>query len=165
MRKTMIASAAALAAGLGAPANGDARGIQTVRALAEGNGPDLAAAVALIEKINTEFTSFKDAHAEQMKELKAGKDDPLTAEKLTKIDASMAESQSAIDKLNEQFAAMETAGPRAEGDDRSPEERLERRRVFDFFRAAVVAFRARACGFHRRELLVELVDSRLRLRH
>lgn len=132
MRTAMIASAAALAAGLGAPANGEARGIQKMRADAAGNGPDLAAAVALIEKINTEFTSFKEAHAEQMTELKAGKDDPLTAEKLTKIDASMAESQAAIDKLNEQFAAMDTAGTRAEGDDRTPEE-IEYSATFETF--------------------------------
>jgi len=67
-------------------------------------GGDLA---AMITGINKDFETFKATMEEKNKELKAGFDDIVTTEKMTRIDTSLGEMQAAIDQANTSLAAIQ----------------------------------------------------------
>jgi HK97 family phage major capsid protein len=66
---------------------------------------DPADPTAAIEKIGTAFEEFRKSHDEQIKELKEGKDDPVLAERLSKIEKSLDTAQEAKSALEVSIAA------------------------------------------------------------
>jgi HK97 family phage major capsid protein len=61
--------------------------------------------IAAIEKLGTAFEAFKTSHAEQIKELKEGKADPVLTERLGKIEKSLDSAQEAKNALEASIAA------------------------------------------------------------
>lgn len=57
-----------------------------------------------IEALATAFEAFKETHTAQIDEIKAGKTDVVTADKLTKIEADLDKLQEAIESVNLQAA-------------------------------------------------------------
>lgn len=86
------------------PARLSARGLIAVRADATG---DVA---KLITALNQDFSDFKATLEEKDKELAKKFDDVVTTEKLDRINASVGDLQSAVDKVNAQIAAFEMGG-------------------------------------------------------
>lgn len=68
------------------------RGLVAVRAKAEPKTP------ASIEDLAVAFEAFKDAHTQQLNEIKAGKTDVLTTDKLETINTALSELQAAVDE-------------------------------------------------------------------
>ncbi len=68
-----------------------ASGLLAVRA--EAKKPDS------IEALATAFEAFKTTHTDQLNEIKAGKTDVVTNEKLTKIEAELDTLQAAIESV------------------------------------------------------------------
>ncbi|WP_347311372.1 phage major capsid protein [Defluviimonas sp. SAOS-178_SWC] len=75
------------------------RGIVAVRADATGD------IKALIEKVNGDFSTFKETIEAKNKEVLAKFDDVVTTEKLEKLNASLSETQAEIDKINVKITA------------------------------------------------------------
>ncbi|WP_416463196.1 phage major capsid protein [Sphingomonas sp. VDB2] len=65
---------------------------------------------ASIAELATAFEAFKATHTQQLDEIKAGKTDVLTTDKLEKINASLDEITSAIDDQAKQIAAVKLNG-------------------------------------------------------
>ncbi|WP_206379293.1 phage major capsid protein [Sphingobium yanoikuyae] len=80
------------------------RGLIAVRAEAQPKTP------ASIAELATAFEAFKTAHTQQLDEIKAGKVDVLTTEKLDKINASLDEITAAVDDQAKQIAAVKLNG-------------------------------------------------------
>lgn len=80
------------------------RGLIAVRAEAQPKTP------ASIAELAVAFEAFKSTHTQQLDEIKAGKTDVLTADKLEKINASLDEITSAIDDQAKQIAAVKLNG-------------------------------------------------------
>src|SRR4051812_42330588 len=70
------------------------RGLIAVRAEAKPAKPDS------IEALATAFEAFKETHTASLDEIKAGKTDVVTTEKLTKIEADLDKLQEAVEKVN-----------------------------------------------------------------
>lgn len=70
------------------------RGLIAVRAEAAPKKPDS------IEALATAFEAFKQTHTVSIEEIKAGKTDVVTTEKLTKIEADLDKLQEAVEKVN-----------------------------------------------------------------
>lgn len=68
------------------------RGLIAVRAEAQPKK------IASIEELGTAFEAFKATHTAQLDEIKAGKTDVITTEKLEKINAALTELQTAVDE-------------------------------------------------------------------
>lgn len=86
------------------PAQVSARGLLSVRADASGEVSKLIAA------LNQDFSEFKATLEAKDKEMAARFDDVVTTEKLDRINASVGDLQSAVDKVNAQMAAIEMGG-------------------------------------------------------
>ncbi len=56
--------------------------------------------IASIEDLNVAFEAFKTTHTEQIDEIKAGKTDVVTTDKLTKIEGDLDKLQAAIESVN-----------------------------------------------------------------
>lgn len=80
------------------------RGLIAVRAESQPKPP------ASIAELATAFEAFKTAHTQQLDEIKAGKADVLTTEKLDKINASLDEITAAVDDQAKQIAAVKLNG-------------------------------------------------------
>lgn len=89
--KTMTALRSTTAAG---------RGLIAVRAEAQPKTP------ANIGELATLFEAFKATHAQQIEEIKAGKTDVLTTDKLTELNGKLGEMQAALDQQATITAAM-----------------------------------------------------------
>jgi len=70
------------------------RGLIAVRAEAQAKKPDS------IEALGIAFEAFKDAHTASINEIKAGKTDVVTTEKLGKIEADLDKLQAAVESVN-----------------------------------------------------------------
>jgi HK97 family phage major capsid protein len=70
------------------------RGLIAVRAEAQPKKPDS------IEALATAFEAFKTKHTEQLTDIKAGKTDVVTTEKLGKIEAELDKLQAAVESVN-----------------------------------------------------------------
>jgi len=70
------------------------RGLIAVRAEAQPNKP------ASIEALAVAFEAFKESHTASLEEIKAGKADVVTAEKVTRIEADLDKLQEAVEKVN-----------------------------------------------------------------
>jgi HK97 family phage major capsid protein len=53
----------------------------------------------LFEKLNTDWETFKEAHTQQLEELKTGKADAVLAEKVDRINGAISDTQDKMDKL------------------------------------------------------------------
>ena len=80
------------------------RGLIAVRAEAQPKAP------ASIAELAVAFEAFKKVHTDQLEEIKAGKTDVLTTEKLEKVNASLDEITSALDDQAKQIAAVKLNG-------------------------------------------------------
>jgi len=69
-----------------------------------------ARAPASIAELATAFEAFKTTHTQQLEEIKAGKTDVITTDKLEKINASLDEITAAIDDQAKQIAAAKLNG-------------------------------------------------------
>jgi len=94
------------------------RGLVAVRAEAQPTAP------TSIEGLATAFEAFKSAHTEQLEEVKKGKADVVTAEKVDRINADLGEIQAALDKMNLAIAARDLGS--ADSGASTPEERQYR---------------------------------------
>jgi HK97 family phage major capsid protein len=70
------------------------RGLVAVRAEAQPKK------IASIEDLNVAFEAFKKTHTDQIDEIKAGKTDVVTTEKLSKIEANLDKLQETIESVN-----------------------------------------------------------------
>ncbi|MAW99530.1 MAG: phage major capsid protein [Sphingomonas sp.] len=86
------------------------RGLVAVRAEAQTKKP------ASIDDLATAFEAFKDTHTQQLDEIKAGKTDVLTTDKLEKINAALTELQSAVDEQAKINAAAKLGNDAVIGD-------------------------------------------------
>jgi len=89
-----------------------ASGLLAVRAEAQPRKPDS------IEALATAFEAFKTTHTAQLDEIKAGKTDVVTAEKLGKIEADLDKLQAAVESVN---LAAQLGGDRGSDKPRDPE--------------------------------------------
>jgi HK97 family phage major capsid protein len=80
-----------------------ARGIMFARA-------DAGNPTQMLESLQKAFAAFKDAHAEQLKNVEKRFDDVVTREKLDRVNATVGELQAAIDETNARMAAGALAG-------------------------------------------------------
>jgi len=80
------------------------RGLIAVRAEAQPKTP------ASIAELAVAFEAFKSIHTNQLEEIKAGKTDVLTTEKLDKVNASLDEITSALDAQAKEIAAVKLNG-------------------------------------------------------
>ena len=80
------------------------RGLIAVRAEAQPKTP------ASIAELAVAFEAFKSIHTSQLDEIKAGKTDVLTTEKLDKVNASLDEITSALDAQAKEIAAVKLNG-------------------------------------------------------
>lgn len=71
---------------------------------------------AMIERFNNTFEEFKNANDARIKAIENGKSDPLQAEKVDKINASLSDVQAEITRIMEKFAANDLAGSGASAD-------------------------------------------------
>lgn len=70
------------------------RGLIAVRAEAQPKK------IGTIDDLNTAFEAFKKTHTDQLDEIKAGKTDVVTTDKLTKIEGELDKLQAAIESVN-----------------------------------------------------------------
>ena len=70
------------------------RGLIAVRAEAQPKKPDS------IEALATAFEAFKSTHTAQLDEIKAGKTDVVTSDKLTRIESDLDKLQAAVESVN-----------------------------------------------------------------
>lgn len=71
---------------------------------------------AMIETFNKTFETFKNENDARIKALESGKNDPVQAEKVEKINASLTDVQAEITRIMEKFAANDLAGGGASAD-------------------------------------------------
>ena len=110
------------------------RGLMMVRAEA---APGIAEVKALIENVNMAFAEFKAANEQRLAEIeKRGAPDPVTAQKVEKLEAAVAEAQKAVDDANRRMAAL-TVGGAQPGD--TPEARQHREAFAGFLRGRIEA--------------------------
>lgn len=81
------------------------RGLIAVRAEVQPKKP------ATFEELAVAFVAFKDAHTQELGEIKAGKTDVLTTDKLTAINSTLDELKAAIDEQARIAAAAKLGGP------------------------------------------------------
>ncbi|TDW21063.1 HK97 family phage major capsid protein [Rhizobium azibense] len=87
------------------------RGVSALGVKAE--TPEVA---AMIERFNKTFSDFKAENDTRLQELKNGLNDPLQAEKVNKINASLDEVRAEITRIMEKVAANELSGSGASAD-------------------------------------------------
>tara|TARA_R110002072_G_scaffold38314_4_gene110906 strand:+ start:13583 stop:14878 length:1296 start_codon:yes stop_codon:yes gene_type:complete len=116
MTKILALSALAAATSLASP------GLIGVRAETAPANPKPPASIA---ELATAFEAFKDAHTTQLNEIKAGKTDVLTTEKLETINASITELQTAIDDQAKIVAAAKLGDGAVIGDLKGDPEYVE----------------------------------------
>ena len=80
------------------------RGLLAVRAEAQPKKPDS------IEALATAWETFKAFHTEQLDELKTGKADALTAQKVEAVDREVTRMQGVIDEMGREIAASKLGG-------------------------------------------------------
>jgi len=112
-----------------------ARGLMSVRA----EGPQgLAEIKALIEGINRTFDEFKAANNARIEAMeKKGAPDPLLAEKVEKINASLSAQQAALDEANKKMASLTLGG--GPGTTETPEAREHRDAFHSWMRGRIEA--------------------------
>ncbi len=71
---------------------------------------------AMMERFNSTFEEFKNSNDARLKAIEAGKNDPVQAEKVERINASLSEVQAEIGRMMEKFAANDLAGSGASAD-------------------------------------------------
>ena len=91
-------------------------GLVSVRAEGPATTPATPKALASIPELATAFEAFKIAHTEQLDEIKAGKTDVLTTEKLDTINAALTELQTAVDDQAKIVAAAKLGDGAVIGD-------------------------------------------------
>lgn len=110
MRKNPTAGAVALAGLPSGPRLDSKRGLLAMRAE--------ASPMAAIEALNRAFEEFKASQDQKIAELRKGFDDVVQTEKVDRINADVAELQTAIDDLGRTLAAAQLGG--GAGDDVDP---------------------------------------------
>lgn len=99
------------------------RGLLSVRA--DATPPAAAQFAASIEAVNAAFAEFRATNDRRIAEIeKKGTADPVTLEKLAKVEASLAEHQAALDDANRKLAAVTVGGGGGSGE--TPEQRQHR---------------------------------------
>lgn len=78
------------------------RGVSAVRA--DGADPKI-----ILEQLNKAFAEFKTANDDRLKQLEKGREDFVTAEKVARIDASIAELQTALNESAQRVSALQLA--------------------------------------------------------
>jgi HK97 family phage major capsid protein len=71
---------------------------------------------AMLETFNKTFAEFKTANDDRLKAIEAGKNDPVQAEKVDKINNALTDVQAEIGRIMEKFAASDLAGSGASAD-------------------------------------------------
>lgn len=71
---------------------------------------------AMMERFNQTFEEFKNSNDARIKAIENGKPDPLQAEKVERINASLNDVQAEITRIMEKFAANDLAGGGASAD-------------------------------------------------
>lgn len=86
-----------------------ARGLLAVRAEAQAKPP------VTLEALGSAWEQFKAAHTQQLEDIKAGKTDVVTTDKVEQINTAVTAMQTTIDEMGRQFAASKLGG--ADGKD------------------------------------------------
>jgi HK97 family phage major capsid protein len=108
-----------------------------VAARADAGAPGAAEIKALVEGVNRAFEEFKATNDKRLAEIeKKGAADPVTAEKLEKLNAAILEQQKALDEANTRMASLQLGG--GGGDGLNPEARQQREEFRAFLRRGTI---------------------------
>jgi HK97 family phage major capsid protein len=117
------------------------RGIGALRA--EGGAPTSAEVKALVDGVQKAFADFKTANDERLKQIEAkGAVDPVTAEKVEKINSELDKLGKELDSTNTRVALMAVGGtgtPASNPRANTPEAKAHAKAFNDYFRKGIDA--------------------------